>query len=95
VNPPYGNEIVKWVRRGYEEAMRGKTVVLVVPSRTDTAWWHAYVMRADEIRFIRGRLHFDEHVTGTPFPSCVVVWRKELRAPVDHEEYVMPVEWEE
>ena len=95
VNPPYGNEIAKWVLKGYEEAMRGKTVVMLVPSRTDTSWWHAYVMRADEIRFIRGRLHFDEHPSGAPFPSCVVIWKKELRALADRQEYEVPVEWEE
>ena len=55
VNPPYGREIMKWIQKGYEQALNGKTVVFLVPSRTDTGWWHDYIMKADEIRFIKGR----------------------------------------
>ena len=78
MNPPYGREIGKWVRKAYEESRRGVTVVCLLPSRTDTRWWHDYVMEADEIRFIRGRLHFDGHKNGAPFPSAVVVFRGAL-----------------
>ena len=49
-------------------------VVGLVPSRTDTAWWHDWVMRADEIRLVKGRLKFGEHKNSAPFPSAVVVW---------------------
>ena len=56
VNPPYGNEIGKWIKKGYEEYQKGKTVVFLIPSRTDTRWWHDYVMKAKEIRCIKGRL---------------------------------------
>lgn len=75
VNPPYGREIGKWIKKGYEEWQKGKLVVFLVPSRTDTIWWHEYLMKAPEIRFIRGRLHFDEHKNSAPFPSCVVVFK--------------------
>lgn len=76
LNPPYGREIGKWVRRAYEQAQRrGITVVSLLPSRTDTRWWHDYVMKADEIRFIRGRLHFDDGGGRATFPSAIVVWR--------------------
>jgi phage N-6-adenine-methyltransferase len=74
VNPPYGREIGKWIRKGYEEAQKGKRVVFLIPSRTDTAWWHDYVMKAKEIRFIRGRIKFNGAKTSAPFPSCVVVF---------------------
>lgn len=73
VNPPYGREIPKWIKKGYEESRKGKLVVFLIPSRTDTRWWHDYIMKADEIRFIKGRLHFDERGPA-PFPSCVVVF---------------------
>lgn len=75
MNPPYGREIGKWVRKAYEEAQKGATVVCLLPARTDTAWWHDYVMRAVEIRFIRGRLRFGGAANGAPFPSAVVVFR--------------------
>jgi len=75
VNPPYGRELPKWIKKGYEEWQKGKTVVFLIPSRTDTSWWHDYVMQADEIRFIRGRLKFDDCDNSAPFPSCIVVFR--------------------
>ena len=75
VNPPYGNIIGKWLERGKEMQARGKTSVFLIPSRTDTRWWHNYVMQSDEIRFIKGRLKFDEHKNCAPFPSAIVVMR--------------------
>jgi hypothetical protein len=48
-NPPYGREIGKWTRKAVEQAAQGKTIVLLIPSRTDTKWWHEDVMTADEI----------------------------------------------
>lgn len=75
VNPPYGREIGKWLKKGYEEAQKGKTVVFLIPSRTDTRWFHDYVMKANEVRFVAGRLKFDDHTVAAPFPSMVVVFR--------------------
>src|SRR6266481_4639265 len=57
MNPPYGREIGKWVRKAWSESQRGCLVVCLVPARTDTAWWHDYCIKG-EIRFIRGRLKF-------------------------------------
>jgi len=74
MNPPYGREIGGWIRKAFEESLKGVLVVCLIPSRTDTAWWHDYVMRADEIRFVRGRIHFDGHKHGVPFPSAIVVY---------------------
>lgn len=77
-NPPYGREIGKWVRKAYEEAQNGQTVVLLIPARTDTAYFHDYIYGKSEIRFVRGRLHFtDENGSAyppAPFPSMVVVY---------------------
>ena len=75
VNPPYGRKIGKWLAKGYEEWIKGKTVVFLIPSRTDTKWWHQYVMGADEIRFICGRLKFKGAKNSAPFPSCIAVFR--------------------
>jgi len=79
MNPPYGREIGKWMRKAYEECkVKGncELVVCLIPSRTDTRWWHDYVMKADEIRFIKGRLKFDGK-NSAPFPSCIVIYRRE------------------
>lgn len=75
VNPPYGNIIKKWLEKAVEQQKLGKTSVFLIPSRTDTKWWHEYVMSADEIRFIKGRLRFQGAKDNAPFPSVVVVFR--------------------
>jgi len=74
VNPPYGREIGKWCKKAYEEHLKGCKVVMLIPSRTDTKWWHDYIMKAKEIRFIKGRLKFDDYVNSAPFPSAIVVF---------------------
>ncbi|RKO68086.1 DNA N-6-adenine-methyltransferase [Desulfofundulus salinus] len=74
MNPPYGREIGRWVEKAYNEARRGAVVVALLPARTDTRWWHRYVMRAAEIRFVKGRLKFGGAENSAPFPSAVVVF---------------------
>lgn len=74
VNPPYGCHITAWLRKAYAESQSGKLVVCLIPSRTDTAWWHDYVMKAKEIRFLRGRLRFGDSKNSAPFPSAVVIF---------------------
>lgn len=81
MNPPYGNEIADWMKKAYEESRKGATVVCLVPSRTDTNWWHEYAMKADEIRFVRGRLKFEGAETSAPFPSAVVILRPGSEGP--------------
>jgi len=73
-NPPYGNLIGKWIAKGYLEWQKGKTVVFLIPSRTDTIWWHRFIMQATEIRFIEGRLKFSDYHNSAPFPSAVVIF---------------------
>mgnify|MGYP001820679721 FL=1 len=75
MNPPYGREIGKWMKKAYEESQKGCTVVCLVPSRTDTKWWHDYAMKADEIRYIKGRLKFGGAKNSAPFPSAIVIYR--------------------
>lgn len=73
MNPPYGKKIGVWMKK----AMEAKTtVVCLVPSRTDTKWWHDYAMKADEIRFIKGRLKFGNSKNSAPFPSAIIVFGK-------------------
>lgn len=74
MNPPYGREIGRWMRKAWESAQQGALVVCLVPARTDTAWWHDYAAKG-EIRFLRGRVKFGNARNGAPFPSAVVVFR--------------------
>lgn len=74
MNPPYGREIGNWMKKAYESSQDGATVVCLVPSRTDTKWWHEYAMKG-EIRFIRGRLKFGNSNNSAPFPSAVVIFK--------------------
>ena len=77
MNPPYGRTIGKWMKKAYEESLKGATVVCLVPARTDTAWWHDYAMNG-EIEFLRGRIKFVHPEGGlsqsAPFPSAIVVF---------------------
>ena len=72
-NPPYGRMIGNWVRKAYYSCVDGATVVLLLPARTDTRWFHDYLQDA-ELRFIKGRLHFDDRGPA-PFPSMIAVLR--------------------
>ena len=78
-NPPYGREIGKWVKRAHNYAMEGITTVMLLPARTDTQWFHDYILNPKrEIRFIRGRLKFGGAKNSAPFPSMVVVFRPKM-----------------
>ena len=82
LNPPY-SECRAFMAKAAAEARKGCTVVCLVPSRTDTSWWHDYVWDTEqhrprpgvEVRFIRGRIKFGEATSGAPFPSVLVVFR--------------------
>jgi phage N-6-adenine-methyltransferase len=74
MNPPYGRSIGKWMKKAYESSLQGATVVCLVPSRTDTKWWHDYAMKGD-IEFIKGRLKFGNSKNSAPFPSAVVIFK--------------------
>lgn len=73
MNPPYGREIGRWMKKAYDSSLSGATVVCLVPARTDTAWWHDYAMKG-EYRLIRGRLKFGGHKNSAPFPSALVIF---------------------
>ena len=75
MNPPYGKEIAQWMAKAHVSAScEGATVVCLVPSRTDTAWWHQFAMK-HEIRLLRGRLRFGDGKNCAPFPSAIIVMR--------------------
>lgn len=71
-NPPYGRNVARWMQKAYES---NTTVVCLMPARTDTKWFHDWVLGKAEIRFIRGRLTFGNSEKQAPFPSIVVIYR--------------------
>lgn len=72
-NPPYGKKIAKWVEKAYNEAKHA-FIVMLLPVRTDTVYFHDFIYGKAEIRFIKGRLHFNESKAGAPFPSMLVIY---------------------
>lgn len=98
VNPPYGRDIGRWVEKAQQGTAEGAHVVMLVPARTDTQFFHRGIWPySHEIRFIEGRLKFDDGATPAPFPSMVVVFspwhagpprvttmRKSLETPKRH-----------
>lgn len=80
-NPPYtskGKAQDKWIKKGFEEWKKGKTVVFLIPARTDTIRFHEYLLpycKPEDIRFIKGRLKFEGAKHRAPFPSMICVLR--------------------
>lgn len=74
MNPPYGRAIGAWIKKAFESAQGGATVVCLLPARTDTLWWHDYASKG-EVRFLRGRLKFGGQKNSAPFPSALVIFR--------------------
>ena len=75
MNCPYGREISKWVEKAYNENKKGTLVVCLLPARTDTNWFHKYIYNQHEIRFIKGRLKFNDGKQAAPFPSMLVIMK--------------------
>ena len=77
LNPPYGRGIDKWVEKAYKDSNKyGNTIVCLLPVRSDTKWWHNYVMKSAELRLLNKRLSFEKtgYNNKAPFPACVVVF---------------------
>jgi len=88
MNPPYGRVISKWIKKAYLETRGeacGSSVVCLIPSRTDTAYWHDYCMHAEDIFLVKGRVHFLENGRrreAAPFPSAIVRFSSGIHSPV-------------
>lgn len=79
LNPPYGIKggysLEKWVTKAYKESRKeNTTIVMLIPARTNTNWWHNYCMKAKEIRFIQGRIKFGDATHGLPQPLALIVF---------------------
>lgn len=84
-NPPYNKTIGNWVQKAYNSAQDGATVICLLPGRSsDTKWFHAYIMKSSEIRFIKGRiqfLHNGKHGQGSSISNIIVVFRPYCTGP--------------
>jgi len=84
MNPPYGKELTLWVEKAYNEYLKGATVVILMPARTDTSYFHKYICGVGKIKFLRGRIKFLKDgisLNSAPFPSMLVefkpdIWKK-------------------
>lgn len=79
-NPPYGRELKHWVKKAYEESQKdhNELIVLLIPARTDTTYWHEYIFDKAEIHFLKGRLKFEVNGKPTdsaPFPSALIIYK--------------------
>ena len=75
MNPPYGKQIGLWIAVAHAEALKGKLTIALLPARTDTRWFHDYIYKQYEIRFIKGRLKFGDSKNPAPFPSMIVIFK--------------------
>ena len=84
-NPPYGKGIEAWCRKCYEHSIGGGTAVMLIPARTDTAYFHDWIYGKAEIRFLRGRIRYGNSKWNAPFPSMIAIFRrKTMNLPVYH-----------
>lgn len=73
-NPPYNKALVPFLQRAPE----AEIAVFLLPARTDTKWFHDIILpNAKEVRFVKGRLKFGDAKNSAPFPSMIVVFRRE------------------
>ena len=85
MNPPYGREIAKWVRKAHLEWIKGNcTIVALLPARTDMRWFHDYVLHVADLEFLQGRVRFSLYGVErhpAPFPSVIAIYRGENHDP--------------
>lgn len=75
VNPPYGRRLQEWTSKAVRESQLGATVVMLLPSRTGTRWFHRDVLPFAEIRWLFGRLRFEGTTSAAPFDAMICIWR--------------------
>jgi len=82
INPPYGIKVTEpFLKKATMEQEFGKSIIGLIPARTDTKAWHNYVGKASHLCLVKGRISFLNSETqkiqkGTKFPSAVVLWSK-------------------
>ena len=78
MNCPYGKEASNWIAKAYFESQYAEVIVGLLPARTDVRWFHDFVYKKAEVRFLKGRVKFvgrDGKAGTATFPSIIIVWR--------------------
>ena len=75
MNPPYGPQIGRWLEKAYRSSQAGATVCALIPARTGTRWWHAWVLGKGEIRYRQGRITFVGAPDPAGFDALAVIYR--------------------
>ena len=81
VNPPYSKlkstkKNLGWVEKAHIECKKGKQIVMLIPARTDTTWFHDIILKNNyTVRFLKGRLKFGDSKTPAPFPCMIVIFK--------------------
>lgn len=86
LNPPYGaknGSLKDWVEKAYDASVKGATVVMLIPARTNTNWFHDLCLTRGEVRFVRGRPKFGDATHGLPQPLCYVIFRPDHTSLLD------------
>jgi phage N-6-adenine-methyltransferase len=84
MNPPYGRIMKDWIKKAYEESLKGATVVCLVPSRTDVKWFHDYAYGKADIVFLNKRLEFEGSNNKAPFPSMLIIYNSNREIDIDY-----------
>ena len=93
LNPPY-NRNSHFMEKAVEQSLMGKLIVALIFVRSDTQWWHDWVMPyASEIRLVKGRIYFSK-ADGTcgpaTSPSCIIVFPPYRSNGVTFSTYIQP-----
>lgn len=84
MNPPYGKELKFWMEKAYNESLKGATVVCLVPSRTDTQWFHNWAYGKGDLVFLNRRLDFEGSTNKAPFPSMLVIYNSNKKVDIEY-----------
>lgn len=73
VNPPW-SAAKKFLERSYDQWKKGnvKTVICLIPSNTDTAFFHTILKAEADVYFVKGRMRFFKE-DGSPYTSAQAV----------------------
>ena len=70
------DKLYAWVEKCFREGQKDNTVVvMLIPARTDTKYFHNFIYHRAEIRFVKGRIKYSGSKFNAPFPSMIVIFR--------------------
>ena len=75
INPPYSRKLKEqFINKAFEESKKGKICIMLLPVSTSTKIFHEIIYPHAEIRFIRGRLKFNNLKTSGQMDSMLVIF---------------------